>query len=41
MSLNNIAVMRGHDKDFQKIPVTIQFDRKVQNKSPEYILGSK
>jgi hypothetical protein len=27
----------GHDKDFQKVSVTIQFDRKVQNKSQECV----
>jgi len=34
-------MIRGHDKDFQKVPITIQFDREVQNKSQEYLLGSK
>ena len=34
-------MIRGHDKDFQKVSVTIQFDRNVQNKSQEYLLGGK
>ena len=34
-------MISGHDKDFQKLPVTIQFDREVQNKTQGYLLGSK
>jgi len=40
-SLKKIAMIHGLEKDFQEVPVTIQFGHKVQNKSQEYLLGSK